>query len=270
MGPLGRRFVPGRVPGTTMWDLLPRLVVDELRDKLRQQVRALWRAKCFEPEHLPCGVIAIDGKGLGALEHDADGTAQKAHRAHDGTPYWLSRVLRAVLTSSAVKPCLDQMPIDAKTNEMRDFGRFFDALVEIYDALFEIITVDAGMTSRANADRVHAADKAYVMALRFPSQVDFSQSPRRFCGATPTGVQQHGRAIASCSSYAPPGSKPPTPPRRRKPEGCPREDRSVLQGPRLHLTFTAAPGKVLPLPHSEPDCTRDAHDSRPLAAGADK
>jgi integrase len=45
---------------------------------------------------------------------------------------------------------------------------------------------------------------------------------------------------------------------------------SLARDPRLHLTFTAAPGKVLPLPHPEPDCTRNAHDSEPAMAGADK
>jgi hypothetical protein len=110
-------------------------------------------------------VVSVDGKGLGALEHDADGDAQKGHR-QDGSPYWLSRMLRAVLTSSAAKPCLDQVPIGAKTNEVAAFGDFFDDLLAAYDALFEIVTGDAGLTSKANADRVHAAQKAYVLALK--------------------------------------------------------------------------------------------------------
>ena len=37
------------------------------------QVRTLWRNKLLAPLGLPCGVIAIDGKSLGALDHDADG-----------------------------------------------------------------------------------------------------------------------------------------------------------------------------------------------------
>jgi predicted transposase YbfD/YdcC len=168
MGPQGRQDVPRRVPDTTLWALIPRLSVKELRAKNHQQVRAAWRSKSLQPIGLPCGVVAIDGKGLGALEHDANGAAQKAHRAHDGTPYWLSRMLRAVLTSAEARPCLDQMPIGAKTNEMGEFGRFFDGLMEAYGGgdLFEVVTVDAGMTSKANGDRVHAAGKAYIMALK--------------------------------------------------------------------------------------------------------
>jgi predicted transposase YbfD/YdcC len=165
MGPMGRRYVSRRVPDTTLWNLLPRLSVPELRAKHRRQVRAFWRAKSLEPEGLPCGVVSFDGKGLGALEHDADGDAQKGHR-QDGSPYWLSRMLRAVLTSCGAKPCLDQIPIGAKTNEVATFADFFDDILAAYDALFEIVTGDAGLTSKANADRIHAKNKAYVLALK--------------------------------------------------------------------------------------------------------
>ena len=168
MGPEARRRVPRRVPDTTLYNVLGQLSAEELRGKLRRQVHTLWRAKSLRPEGVPCGVASIDGKGLGALEHDADGTAQKAHRSHDGSPYWLSRVLRAVLTSAPARPCLDQMPVATTTNEMGEFIAFFDALMDAYGAgdLFEVVTVDAGMTSRANADHVHAAQKGYIMALK--------------------------------------------------------------------------------------------------------
>lgn len=168
LGPAGRRYVPRRLPDTTAWELIPRLSAVELRELHRQQVRAAWRSKSLSPVGLPCGVVAIDGKGLGALEHDADGTAQKNHSSHDGKPYWLSRMLRAVLTSAEAKPCLDQLPVGAKTNELGCAAAFFDDLVAAYGAgdLFEIVTLDAGIVSRALADHIHAADKAYVMALK--------------------------------------------------------------------------------------------------------
>jgi hypothetical protein len=191
MGAMGRQYVQERVPDTTLWDLFsgqrrrhrkndsgatrvsaePGEVVkrplqaDDFRRQLRRQVRAMWRSKCLEPQHLPCGVVSVDGKGLGALEHDAEGTAQKGHR-NDGSPYWLARVLRAALVSAPGTPLLDQLPIGAKTNEMGMFAGFFDEVQHAYDPLFEIVTTDAGMTSKANAGRVHAANKGYVMALK--------------------------------------------------------------------------------------------------------
>ncbi len=168
LGPTGRRRVPRRVPDTTLYDLIPRLDVEQCRQMLHQQVRTLWRDKSLTPVNLPCGVVSIDGKGMGALDHDADGTAQKAHRAHDGTAYWLGRTLRAALTSAAARPALDQMAIGKKTNEMGMFEPFFDGLMAAYGGgnLFEIVTVDAGMTSRHNADLVVAAHRGYVMALK--------------------------------------------------------------------------------------------------------
>jgi hypothetical protein len=168
MGPAGRKYVSRRVPDTTLWALLPRLSVPELRAKLQNQVRAAWRSKSLRPVGLPCGLVVIDGKGIGALEHDAHGTAQKAHRAHDGTPYWLARMLRAVLTSAEAAPCIDQMPIGAKTNEIGCVGAFFDGLMVAYGAgdLFEIVSVDAGIVSLAFAGQIHEANKAYVMAIK--------------------------------------------------------------------------------------------------------
>lgn len=155
-----------RVPDTTLYQLLPRLGVEGFRVALRRQVYGLWRGKCIEPVGLPCGVLTFDGKGIGTLDHDAQGSAQKAHRSHDGSPYWLPRVLRAVLTSSSLRPCLDQMTVPAKTNEMGAFGAFFQAVVQSFDALFEILTLDAGFAARAVGDLIEAAQKAYVIGLK--------------------------------------------------------------------------------------------------------
>lgn len=155
-----------RLPDTTLYDLLPRLDVPSLLGTLLAQVKTLWRQKQLVPVGLPCGVVAIDGKSLGSLEHHADGWGQRNVRSHDGSPYWLVRALRTVLTSSVGKTALWQYVIPADTNEMGCFVAMFDVLREHYDALFEIITVDAGMTSQAHAVHVHAAGKGYVMAVK--------------------------------------------------------------------------------------------------------
>jgi predicted transposase YbfD/YdcC len=168
MGMFGRKYVSRRASDTTLWDLIQLLKTEELREQLIDQVKNSWRAKMLRPVGIPCGVVSIDGKGLGKLEHDADGTAQKTHNGED-EEYFLSRSLRAVLVSAEGRPCLDQMSIGAKTNEMGDFKKFFTRILESYgdnNDLFEIITTDAGMTSLANADHIHAAMKAYVMALK--------------------------------------------------------------------------------------------------------
>jgi Transposase DDE domain len=180
MGAFGRRYIGRRAPDTTLWDITQKLSSTELREQHIAQVKQSWRAKELRPVGLPCGVLSVDGKGLGALEDDAGGTAQKTHNGQ-GYEYYLARSLRAVLTSAEGRPCLDQMPIGPKTNEMGDFGRFFDRLIGSYgdnNDLFEIVTTDAGLTSLANANRVHQANKAYVMALKGPQQELLAEAER--------------------------------------------------------------------------------------------
>ena len=182
--PLVRQYIRGRISDTALWDVIPRLDPQELRAKLVHQVRAAHRSKALRAERLPCGVVAIDGKGIGTLEHDAEGTAQKARRAHDQSPYWLTRALRAVLVSAEARPCIDQMPVGAKTNEMGSFADFFGALETAYGAsdLYEIVTGDAGFTSHANARLVDQANKAYVFALK-DTQPELLREAKRLLSA---------------------------------------------------------------------------------------
>jgi predicted transposase YbfD/YdcC len=151
-----------------------------LRKRLWTQVRGLARSKSLRAEHLPCGVLAVDGKGIGTLQHDAGGRAQKAHRVHDGSPYWLSRVLRAALVSAPSCPCVDQMVVPPSTNEMRAFEDFFAGLVRAYGSidLFEVVTADAGFCSKHNADLVAQANKAYVFAVKEPQPVLLAEARR--------------------------------------------------------------------------------------------
>ena len=97
VGRFGRRYVSRRVPDTTMTDLIPRLSAEELRGRLIMQVKSSWRNKELRAVGLPCGVVTVDGKGLGALKHSACGTAQLNHR-EDGSEYFLARMFRDVLT----------------------------------------------------------------------------------------------------------------------------------------------------------------------------
>lgn len=163
-----RRGDGRRVPDTTLFNLLERLAPEGFLPSLHAQVYGLYRAKSLQPVGLPCGVLSIDGKEISTLDHDAEGSAQKSHRSHDGRPFWMPRVLRASLTSSPVRPCLHQMTVPADTNEMGAFADYFAQLESVYGGndLYEIVTVDAGLVSREHAGLIHAADKAYVFALK--------------------------------------------------------------------------------------------------------
>jgi len=168
LGPTGEQYLEGRVPDTTLHDLLehPKLEVEPLRQQLYWQVKMQARQKRLKPVGLPCGVLAMDGKKLHCLDHDAQGDAQRVTGSEGKADYYLLRVQRVVLTSAAGKPALDQMVIPPDTNEMGIFAEFFLRQVQTYGDLFEIVTTDAGMTSLANADLVDKEHKAYVMALK--------------------------------------------------------------------------------------------------------
>lgn len=170
--------LPRRLPDTTLYRVLGRLSPAAIREKLRSQIRLEFRAKRYEPQDLPCGVLAVDGKCIAVLPHDACGLAQKQENA-SGTQY-LYRVLRAVLTSSVVKPCVDQQVIGAETNDMGAFAAFWGELMKAYGTLglFEIVTLDAGFCSLFNASVVHESDRAYVMSLK-ENQKELSSEARR-------------------------------------------------------------------------------------------
>lgn len=183
LGRFGRKYVRRRVADTTISDVIPKLKAEELREQHVLQVKASWRAKELNPVRLPCGVVTVDGKGLGSLAHDACGTAQKG-RLEDGREYYLPRVIRAVLSSAESRPCLDQMSIAAKTNEGASYGEFYRRFLESYgdnNELFEIVDVDAGFTSRANAQIIHDSQKAYVMALK-ENQPELLKEAQRVLG----------------------------------------------------------------------------------------
>jgi hypothetical protein len=156
-----------RLPDSTLEYLLPDLEVAAFRAKLRGQVYRMQRAKALDPVDFPLGVLAVDGKTLGSYDNDLGGAAQK-NTLEDGSPYWLLRVLRAVLVTALTKPCIDQGLIAAHTNDMGAFPTFFEEVMKAYGRsnLFEVITADAGFTSEANARLVNDADKGYVLGLK--------------------------------------------------------------------------------------------------------
>jgi hypothetical protein len=156
-----------RLPDSTVEYVLPDIEWRALRDKLILQVHDMERAKVLDPVGLPLGVLAVDGKTLGSYDNEAGGWGQKSTR-EDGSPYWLVRVLRAVLVTAPTKPCIDQIPIPADTNDMGAFATMFRGLMTAYGRsnLFEIVSEDAGFTSLENATLVDEAHKAYWMGLK--------------------------------------------------------------------------------------------------------
>ncbi len=153
-----------RLPDTTARDALCEVPLDDLRAVLHRATRAAWRRKSLEPDGLPLGVLALDGK-VTALPCLNQRFIQTQH-PEVGLPYGLARTMTAALVSAEGRPCIDAIPIPASTNEAGHFQAALASLVDTYGSLFDVVSYDAGGFSRANADAVVAAGKDYLFALK--------------------------------------------------------------------------------------------------------
>ena len=126
--------VSGRVPDTTMRDVLCRLESTELRSCLHRAVRAAQRRKALPLVGLPFHVAALDGKAT-ALPCWDDRYAQR-RQPESGVPYGLMRTVTAALVTAPGRPCIDAIPIPASTNEMGAFEAALGQLLATYGNLF--------------------------------------------------------------------------------------------------------------------------------------
>lgn len=151
-----------RVADSTLAYLLERIDPRPARLVLRRLVRRMLRSKTLTPIGLPCGVLAIDGKTAWVGKHRGDTKCQQQDDR------WHLRAMRAVLTSAASRPCIDQDFIPPQTNEMGHFPAFWRELVKSWKhtSLFGVVTLDAGYTSAANAALIDADGIGYVMRVK--------------------------------------------------------------------------------------------------------
>ena len=161
-----------RVSDTTLRDFLCKLTPESLRPLLHQVTRDAYRRKALTPEGLPFGVVALDGKvtAVGRVTDDSE-FAQHVKR-EDGKAQTHLRTITACLVSAAARPVIDVTFLPGSTNEMGHFDSAFDALMSTYGRtkLFQVVSYDAGATSKANAEQVIAAGKDYLFALKTPQQ----------------------------------------------------------------------------------------------------
>lgn len=193
-----------RLPDSTLEYVLPDIEWQALRRKLHDQIHDMHRAKVLAPVGLPLGLLVIDGKTLGSYDNDAGGIGQKNER-EDGTPYWLVRVLRAVLVTAPTKPCIDQAPIAADTNDMGAFPSLWKDVMDTYGRsdLFEAVSCDAGFTSLSNATLIHKADKGYVLGLK-ENQPELLAEARRVLAPTvdaKTGTSRVAPEAETCERH---------------------------------------------------------------------
>jgi hypothetical protein len=174
-----RLGIARRIADTTLRDLLCVLEPEELRRPLHAVVRAAHRRKALEPSDLPFGVVAMDGKGTSLPSCD-DHYAQRQSQGDRAQLVGVVRTMTCTLISSPAMPCIDVLPIPARTNEMGQFEANLRRLVAAYDGidLFRMVTYDAGACSEHNGAVVRAKGLHYLFGLKGSQPTLFAEAQR--------------------------------------------------------------------------------------------
>jgi hypothetical protein len=178
--PLRKRLgIARRIADTTMRDALCALDPEELRGPLHAVVRAAHRRKALEPDELPFGVVAMDGKST-ALPSCDDDYAQRQSQGERAHLVGVVRTTTCTLISSRAKPCIDALPIPAATNEMGQFEVHLRSLVDAYRGidLFRMVSYDAGACSEHNAGVVREVGLHYLFGLKGTQATLFAEAQR--------------------------------------------------------------------------------------------
>ncbi len=181
-----RRYfgIDRRVPDSTLARILGKLGDEEgLRRVLVGQVRRAERRKALEPVRLPLNVVMVDGQTLWCSDKPSDDPACQTTTQDDGTTYYRQHVLHAVLVSAMSQPCIDQLLVNGKTNEMGEYQGFVSRLHATYGRSdrIEVVANDAGMTSSANAAHTNELGLGYIMGVK-ENQPTLLREAERLCG----------------------------------------------------------------------------------------
>lgn len=154
------------VSDTTLDRLLMSVEPEGLEQEVEHLVRRGLDKGLIRNELFARGVVSFDGKAGQSTPGQAPCEPSHTTKDEQGREYWYPYALRASLTSSAAQPVLDQKLLEGKQGEATAFPELFRRVVEKFGGHFEYVTVDAGMTSAANARVVRQAGKHYLMALK--------------------------------------------------------------------------------------------------------
>ncbi len=174
----------GIVSDTALYELVCRQEVEGFREVLWAQLRRDLERKAITNDLFPGGVLSIDGKGAGGGEGEKPIEACRQTVCDvKHTPVWHLYTLRSALTSSSARPYLDQEFINDKAWETLTFPKVLRRVADRFPKLFRYVTVDAGMTSAANAKEVLDLGKLYVFALKANLHRLYALAQREMAGA---------------------------------------------------------------------------------------
>jgi hypothetical protein len=157
--------LPAKVADTTLYRLVCAQGPEGFRQTVRDMMRAAVARKDVQNDLFPFGVMSFDGKSVWTSTRREVAGAKIAHTGPDVTVASFS-ALRAVQTSSAVRPCVDMELIAAKEGEAPAFREMFPRVCENFGKQFLIATGDAGLLCRENAKQVTEHGKHYLWGLK--------------------------------------------------------------------------------------------------------
>jgi hypothetical protein len=187
---------------TTMYRLLAAQSPAGLEETLFAQVKNLIARKVVKNDRLALGVMSFDGKGTWSRTDGkkVKGAQQSAYDA-EGSSLQTFGALRATLTSSSACPCVGQQVIGSKEGESTAFRELLPRVCEALGGHFRIVTGDAGLCARENAELVTALGRWYLLGLKGnqPYLYDLAREHGRYDLNTPlarTAERYRGHTIA--------------------------------------------------------------------------
>ncbi len=180
-----------RVPDTTLHDMMIQMDPESLRSELARGVKQALREHELDEDEFPIRITAIDGK----YNFNTDRAVNEYSEVISGggnDEQYRHMALRAMYVSSPTKLYLGQQEIASKGSETRNLISFIDQLQAEYGRtdLLEVISVDAGMVSKNNAQELIERGINYIMALKGPQRMLFSVSQDLFKDAEPVIVDE--------------------------------------------------------------------------------
>lgn len=150
---------------STLYWLLEAQSVPRFAGLLVEQVKEALLHKTISNDLFSQGVVAMDGKCVWSGRVKAHPRCQEQVQK-DGSSRFTLMAQRACLVSSSARPVVTQQFIAADAGEADTFEKTFGFLTKNFGRSFEVVTYDAGGSSRHNASVVHEANKAYVFAIK--------------------------------------------------------------------------------------------------------
>lgn len=187
-----------RVSDTTLHDVLEKLDPQPLHEALVRDVKIALRSHELPRNKFPVRITAIDGKSIAVSKQSFGPNSDPVTGGGEGQ--FRHMALRAMHVSNEMILFLGQREIPCKGAETTELRPFVETLLANYGRtdLLEVISVDAGMVSKENADFLVRKKLHYIMALKGPQQKLFAELNSIFATMAPlktTLERQNGKEI---------------------------------------------------------------------------